>query len=60
MRYDEYCRLHMACVAMANQSSLPHVRDRWLTMAEAWLSVATELRESGYGMTYRVSTPRLH
>jgi hypothetical protein len=29
-------------------------------MAEAWLSVATELRESGYGMTYRVSTPRLH
>jgi hypothetical protein len=37
MSYDEYCRLHMACLDMARQASLPDVRARWLAMAGAWL-----------------------
>jgi hypothetical protein len=34
---DEYRRLYAACLAMARQSSLPNVRDRWLAIAAVWL-----------------------
>jgi hypothetical protein len=33
MSHDEYRRLYAACIAMARQSSLPNVRDRWLAIA---------------------------
>jgi hypothetical protein len=42
MRRDEYYRLHAACLAMARQSTEPHVRARWVAMAEVWLKQATE------------------
>jgi hypothetical protein len=45
MRRDGYCRLHEACLAMANQSTEPEVRARWLAMAEAWLQRSMELSE---------------
>ena len=45
MRHDEYCRLHAACLAMANQATEPKMRDRWSAMADAWLRRATELNE---------------
>ena len=56
MSYDEYCRLHMACLDMARQASLPDVRARWLAMADAWLKVATDLRERSYFRGGNVST----
>jgi hypothetical protein len=40
---DEYGRLHAACVAMAEQSDLPDARARWLTLAQACLSLAKDL-----------------
>jgi hypothetical protein len=50
MRYDEYCRLHEACLAMAKQVTEQKMRERWSTMADAWLKRATELHElSGEG-----------
>ena len=45
MRRDEYCRLHAACRAMAEQSTEPEVRARWSVMADAWLKRAAELRD---------------
>jgi hypothetical protein len=35
MSYDEYRRLHTACLDMARQSSVPELRARWLAMADA-------------------------
>jgi len=43
--YSRYCRLHAACLAMANQSIVADERARWLVMAEAWLKRATELHD---------------
>jgi hypothetical protein len=31
----EYVRLQAACLAMAEQSDMPHARDRWVTLARA-------------------------
>jgi hypothetical protein len=45
MRQDSYCRLHEACLAMANQSTEPDVAARWLAMAEAWLQRSLEIGE---------------
>ena len=45
MNYDEYRRLHLACLDMARQTSLPDVRARWLAIADAWLKVAIDLRD---------------
>lgn len=45
MRRDGYCRLHEACLAMANQSTEPEVQARWLAMAEAWLQRSMEVSE---------------
>jgi len=45
MRYDDYFRLHIACLTMARQSTLPAVQARWLAMAQEWLKRATELDE---------------
>jgi hypothetical protein len=42
MSHEEYRRLYAACVAMARQSSLPNVRDRWLAMAAVWLERARD------------------
>jgi hypothetical protein len=42
MRFDEYRRLHMACLAMAKQATERKMRDRWSAMAEAWLKRVTE------------------
>jgi hypothetical protein len=44
MRSDEYRRLYAACLTMAQQSELPNVQARWLTMAQAWLNRADEMR----------------
>jgi hypothetical protein len=45
MRQDSYCRLHEACLAMANQSTEPEVQARWLAMADAWLQRSMEISE---------------
>jgi len=42
MRHDAYCRLHAACLAMADQCTEPKLRARWSAMAEAWLKRVTE------------------
>jgi hypothetical protein len=34
MDSDEYRRLYATCLTMANQSNLPDVRARWLTLAK--------------------------
>jgi len=61
MSHDEYRRLHLACLDLARQTSLPDVRARWLAMAEAWLKVAIDLRESSVTAGARAAAPqRLH
>jgi hypothetical protein len=40
MGFDEYSRLHAACLVMARQPALPGVQARWLVMAEASLDLA--------------------
>jgi hypothetical protein len=47
LRSQDYHRLHIACLAMAKQSTLPDVRARWQAMADEWLKLATEQRRSG-------------
>ena len=42
MRSDEYCRLHAACLAMAEQCNLPDVHARWLAMAKTWSNLAND------------------
>jgi len=41
MRSDDYRRLHGACLMMAQQSKLPDMQARWLSMAQAWLKRAS-------------------
>jgi len=61
MTYDEYRRLHLACLDMARQTSLPDVRARWLAMADAWLKAAIDLRESSVTAQARAAAAsRLH
>jgi hypothetical protein len=61
MSYDEYRRLHVACLDMARQSSLPDVRARWLAMADVWLRRAIELRDGSRGLEKRGAVAlRLH
>jgi hypothetical protein len=61
MTYDEYRRLHAACLDMARQSSLPDVRARWLAMADVWLKCAIELGNGSRGVEERGAVaPRLH
>jgi hypothetical protein len=45
MRQDSYCRLHEACLVMAEQCTDPEVKARWLAMAEAWLQRSMEISE---------------
>jgi hypothetical protein len=45
MRSDDYHRLHVACLAIAKQSTEPDLRARWLAAADAWLKLATEQHE---------------
>jgi len=42
MRSDEYLRLRAACLAMARQSKLADVRERWLMMAASSFVSAAE------------------
>jgi hypothetical protein len=42
LRSQDYHRLHIACLAMAKQSTLPDVQARWLAMANEWLKLAAE------------------
>jgi hypothetical protein len=62
MTYDEYRRLHVACLDMARQSStLPDVRARWLAMADVWLKRAIELANGSGGVEeHGAVAPRLH
>ena len=46
MRSDEYRRLYVACLGMAQQSDQPDIQSRWLKMAQAWLSFADEIRQT--------------
>ena len=39
---DEYRRLHAVCLDLADQSNVPDVRLRWLTMAQGWIELANE------------------
>jgi hypothetical protein len=57
MRQDSYCRLHEACLAMANQSTEPEVQARWLAMAEAWLQRSLEIGEPRGVMRREPSEP---
>jgi hypothetical protein len=59
MCYDEYCRLHAACVAMAKQTRAPDEQARWLAMAHASLKVASELGESAHSASV-VPRARMH
>jgi hypothetical protein len=59
MSYDEYRRLHVACLDMAKQASVPEMRARWRAMAESWLRRATELGAGGAEGRAAVA-PRLH
>jgi len=59
MRYDEYYRLHMACLDMAKQTSVPDVQARWSAMAEGWLKLANEMYDRPNGVTDRF-TPSPH
>jgi hypothetical protein len=45
MSYDECCRLHYACLAMAKETITPDVRDRWLALASTLWQQAAELRD---------------
>jgi hypothetical protein len=61
MSYDEYRRLHAACLDMARQSSVPELRARWLAMADAWVKRAIELRDGSGSVEKRsAAAPRLH
>ena len=60
MNYEEYRRLHLACLDMARQTGLPEVRARWLAMADAWLKISIDLRESSVTADARAAGPRLH
>jgi hypothetical protein len=42
MDSNEYRRLRAACVAMAEQCSLPDARARWLKLAETCFSLAKD------------------
>jgi hypothetical protein len=46
MSHDEYRRLHAACIAMARQSSLPDIQDRWLAMSAVLLERAADQHET--------------
>jgi hypothetical protein len=46
MRSDEYRRLYVACLGMAQQSDQPDIQSRWLKMAQAWQRLADEIRET--------------
>lgn len=48
MRSDEYRRLHVACLGMAQQSKQPDIQSRWLCMAQAWLRRADEVQKTKY------------
>jgi hypothetical protein len=53
MRSDEYRRLYVACLGMAQQSEQPDIQSRWLGMAQAWLRVADEVRPTKTGRVGR-------
>lgn len=61
MSYDECCRLHYACLAMAKETYAPDVRDRWLALANTLRQQAAELRDGDGGSRAEAgSKRRLH
>jgi len=60
MRQDAYCRLHAACLAMAEQSIEPEVKARWLVMADAWLARSMDLNENRGVAKHGPSEPWAH
>jgi hypothetical protein len=48
MTFDEYRRVHAACLDMARQSGLPDVWDRWPAMATVWLERAADYKTHDY------------
>jgi hypothetical protein len=42
----EYVRLQAACLAMAEQSDMPHARDRWVKLARACSTLRTTERRA--------------
>ena len=60
MSYDECCRLHHACVAMAKETISPDVRVRWLALANALWQRAADLREGTDGIRARAGSQRRH
>jgi hypothetical protein len=53
MRSDEYRRLHVACLGMAQQSKQSDIQSRWLCMAQAWLRLADEIQKTKNGRVDR-------
>jgi hypothetical protein len=53
MRSDEYRRLYVACLGMAQQSTQLDIQSRWLSMAQAWLRLAGEVRNTRNGRVVR-------
>jgi hypothetical protein len=49
MHSDEYRRLHAAFLAMAEQSDLPDVQTRWLTLAQACFGLAKDVPAGFHG-----------
>jgi hypothetical protein len=59
MSHDEYCRLHAACIAMARQSSLPDIQDRWLAMSAVLLERAADQHETRNQRSWSERSPRV-
>jgi hypothetical protein len=60
MRSDEYRRLHVACLGMAQQSERPDIQLRWLGMAQTWLKLADEIRQTKTGRVGRSNVVSLN
>jgi hypothetical protein len=43
---NEFRRLQAACLDLAGQSTVPGIRDHWLTMAEGWVELADNVDRS--------------
>jgi hypothetical protein len=56
LRSQDYHRLHIACLAMAKQSTLPDVQARWQAIADEWLKLATEQPSRSGGSAHNTDT----
>jgi hypothetical protein len=57
MSSDKYRRIHLACLDMAKQSSVPDAQARWLAMATASLNLAINAAERSRDATEANMTP---